>query len=124
MLHRTFVIIEDDPVTADIQKALLETDGHTVHVLLDALHSVDFVQRLKPDILLIDIMMPAMDGIEICRRLKSATELAALQMIVVTGKMYDADHRRALAAGARGVMVKPLDPRTFVDEILTRTLMM
>jgi CheY-like chemotaxis protein/phosphoribosyl 1,2-cyclic phosphodiesterase len=114
----TFAIIEDDSVTADIQKSLLERQGHTVHVNLDALDGVEFVSRVKPDILLIDIMMPGMDGLEVCRRLRQVPELKKLKIIVVSSKSYAADRERALSLGADGMLLKPVTPSSFVTEVL------
>jgi CheY-like chemotaxis protein len=116
------VIVEDDHHAAESMRLLLENRGHRVQVCLDPETAVELIRARRPDVALLDIMMPAIDGIEICRRLKTVPELAKLQMIMVTGKAYDVDHERARRAGARGVMMKPLDPRTFVDEIVTRTL--
>jgi phosphoribosyl 1,2-cyclic phosphodiesterase/ActR/RegA family two-component response regulator len=115
----TFVLIEDDSAAADQQKALLEQSGHIVHVCLNAREGVDFVTKIKPDVLAINIMMPDVDGLDICRRLRIVPELKALKIIVVSSKSYPADRHGALSVGADGMLLKPLEPSTFVRDILT-----
>ena len=118
MSNLTFVIIEDDVATAEIQKALLERAGHTVHVNLDPTNGVEAVMRIKPDILIIDIMMPGMDGLEIVRRLRLLPELKGLKIIVVSSKSYPTDRARALFVGADGMLLKPVSPTSFVTDVL------
>jgi len=113
-----FVIVEDDQSSADAMRLLLERGGHRVQVCMDASSAVEFVCAVRPDVALIDIMMPVMDGIEVCRRLHTVPALRALKSVVVTGKIYDVDRTGALAAGARGVLHKPLNPQTFVNDVL------
>lgn len=118
MAETSFVIIDDDLVAADIQRILLEKQGHKVQVSLDASNAVEFVTRTRPDILLIDIMMPNIDGLEVVRRLRLVPELRGLKIIVVSSKSYPADRDRALAMGADGMILKPANPATFVSEVL------
>jgi phosphoribosyl 1,2-cyclic phosphodiesterase/ActR/RegA family two-component response regulator len=113
-----FVIIEDDSATAEIQKALLVRAGYEVDVVLDAANSIDSLLNLKPDIVIIDIMMPGMDGLEVVRRVRLLKELAHLKIIVVSAKNYAADRERALAMGANGMLLKPVSPTTFVADVL------
>lgn len=110
MSEQSFVIIDDDLVAADIQRRLLEKQGHKVEVSLDASNAIEFVSRIKPDILLVDIMMPNIDGLEVVRRLRLVPELRGLKIIVVSSKSYQADRDRALAMGADGMILKPVTP--------------
>ena len=112
-----FLIVEDDATSADAMRMLLERRGHGVQVCLDALSAVDLIDRQRPDVALIDIMMPGLDGVELCRRIRSLPKLDRCKLVVVTGKVYEADRARALSAGARGVIAKPIDPQTFVDDV-------
>src|SRR5262249_5116653 len=68
--------------------------------------------------LIIDIIMPGMDGLEVCRRLRLVPELRKLKIIVVSSKNYPADRMRAEAMGANGMLLKPVTPATFVDDVL------
>lgn len=114
-----FVIIEDDAAVAGVQKALLEKEGHDVSHSLDPTTAIELIERAKPDVVIIDIMMPGMDGLEVVRRLRSMQELAGLKIIVVSSKSYAADRDRALAMGANGMINKPVNPATFVTEVLS-----
>jgi phosphoribosyl 1,2-cyclic phosphodiesterase len=113
-----FVIIEDDFASAEIQKTLLEKEGHQVRVSLDAANAVDFVRQAKPDILIVDIMMPGMDGLEIVHRLRTNSDLHRMKIVVVSSKTYSSDRDRALAMGANGMLMKPLSPKTFAAEVM------
>jgi CheY-like chemotaxis protein/phosphoribosyl 1,2-cyclic phosphodiesterase len=113
-----FIVVEDDRHAAEAMRLLLQREGHRVDVHLDAGTAVEHLRSARPDVVLIDIMMPGMDGIEICRRIHSAPELSALKTVVVTGKVYDTDRARAMAAGARGVILKPINPKTFAQDVV------
>jgi CheY-like chemotaxis protein len=114
-----FLIVEDDVFSAEAMQRLLEREGHQVKVYYDSTTALDVVAEMKPDVALVDIMMPAMDGLELCRRLRQDPKLARTKVVVVTGKTYESDRRRALEMGAQGVIFKPLDPKNFVSDVLT-----
>lgn len=118
MTSLSFVILEDDTAVAELQRQLLEREGHRVQVVLDSRNSVEFVSRERPDILIVDIMMPNMDGLEVVRRLRGLPELNAMKIVVVSAKSYDADRNRALSYGANGMLLKPIAPATFVQQVM------
>lgn len=118
MAKTAFVIIDNDLVAADIQRVLLEKQGYEVQVSLDPASAVEFVTEARPDILLIDIMSPKVDGLDLLSRLRLAPELRGLKIIVMSSKSYPADRDLAFAAGADGMISKPPDPATFVDRVL------
>ena len=110
-------IVDDSAVQADIARALLEKAGHSVvtcHSSADALRDLP---ATRPDCVLTDIMMPEMDGYELCRRLRAMDALAETKLVMMSTKAYPFDRQRALAIGADGYFVKPLHPTTFVPEL-------
>ena len=113
-----FVIVEDDFHSAEAMRLLLERQGHRVDLCLDASDAVDFIRVKRPDVALLDIMMPGIDGIEIGRRIHSVPGLEDLKSVVITGKPYDVDRQRAFAAGSCGFILKPFDPRYFVEDVV------
>ena len=111
-------IVDDSAVQTDIARALLEKAGHTVitnHSSVDALQRPSPPQR--PDCVLMDIMMPELDGYELCRRLRAMPELAGTKLVMMSTKAYPFERKRAFELGANGYFVKPLHPATFVAEL-------
>ncbi len=113
----TVYIVEDSRTQSDIARALLEKEGHVVqasHVSEDALREIP---ERRPDCVLLDIMMPGLDGYELCRRLRALPSLAGTKLIMMSTKAYDSDRQRAFDLGANGYFVKPLHPAAFVPEL-------
>ena len=121
-------IVDDSAMQADIARSLLEKAGHTVvvyHSAADALGDLPGAE--PPDGILMDIMMPGLDGYELCRRLRAMPALAATKLVMMSTKAYPFDRQRAFSIGADGYFVKPLQPATFVAELerlVTDTLVM
>src|SRR5262249_4579442 len=103
---------------ADIARALLEKAGHHVVVYRSGSEALaDLATAAAPDCILMDIMMPGLDGYELCRRLRAMEALAATKLVMMSTKAYPFDRTRAFAIGADGYFVKPLHPATFVAEL-------
>jgi phosphoribosyl 1,2-cyclic phosphodiesterase len=101
-------IIDDDPIILQLLTHLLTTAGHEVSSSQSSPGALSDVLAHRPDFILVDIMMPELDGLEFCRRVRERPDLAATKVIVVTAKSYDFDRRQATAAGADGYITKPL----------------
>ena len=111
------VVIEDDPDLRTLIKLTLEfTAGWEVTTAADGSEGIDAVRSLKPDAAVIDIMMPGMDGYEVCRRLKDDPETSAVPLVFLTART-GLDSERITAAGAKGVVVKPFDPDNLASEL-------
>jgi phosphoribosyl 1,2-cyclic phosphodiesterase/CheY-like chemotaxis protein len=110
-------IVDDSPVQADIARALLEKAGHTVTVFRSSGDALREIPGRPPDCVLTDLMMPEVDGYELCRRLRGMAELAATKVVMMSTKAYPFERKRALDLGANGYFVKPLHPATFVGEL-------
>lgn len=111
-------IVDDSAMQAEIARALLEKAGH--HVIAyssgaDALRGLP--AAVLPDCILMDIMMPGLDGYELCRRLRAMEPLADTKLVMMSTKAYPFDRTRAFEIGADGYFVKPLQPATFVAEL-------
>ncbi len=112
------LIIDDDANIARLQQELLLQAGHKVRVLLDATQAVEAIRETPPQLIIIDIMMPGIDGLEICRRIRTLPHLDHVKIIVVSAKAYDFDRARAMSMGADGMLRKPISPRTYVQDIM------
>jgi phosphoribosyl 1,2-cyclic phosphodiesterase/ActR/RegA family two-component response regulator len=113
----SFYVVEDDETVVDLIKACLEAAGHKVQTASRAGEALSEIERSRPDCVLTDIMMPDMDGLEICRTIKHNPALAATKVIVVSAKAYEFDRKRAVSFGADGFITKPITPETFTDRL-------
>ena len=89
-------VVEDSAVQLEIARALLEKAGHTVVTNRSSVDALRDIPAKRPDCVLIDIMMPQLDGYELCRRLRSMEQLAATRLVMMSTKAYPFDRKRAL----------------------------
>jgi phosphoribosyl 1,2-cyclic phosphodiesterase/CheY-like chemotaxis protein len=110
-------IVDDSRTQAEIARALLEKSGHSVRVNQSSVDALREIPSIRPDCVLMDIMMPGVDGYELCRRLRSMSELAGTKLVMMSTKTYAFERKRAAEMGAHGYFVKPLHPAAFVQEL-------
>jgi CheY-like chemotaxis protein len=108
------LVIEDEPGVRESLQALLEMHGHRVDLAEDGVEGVEKAVALRPQIALIDIALPRMDGFEAARRIRAALG-ADITLIACTAFSQPEDHQTALDAGFDALRVKPIDP----DQLLT-----
>jgi len=101
------LIIEDDPEAAHILELSLKREGYTVGIAMDGTQGLSAVQTQRPDLVLLDLMMPDVDGFEVCRRIRANPATARLPIIVVSARTQDADKQMAAKVGANGYLTKP-----------------
>ena len=115
-MKRNVLVADDNADSADSLALLLRARGHTVHVAYDGRSALEMARTARPDIALLDVILPAMDGYELGRQLRREFG-SALRMLAVTGFSTDEDRRRAQEAGFDQFVVKPLDP-AFIASLL------
>ena len=103
------VVIDDTDVSAEVLRRLLLRDGYAVDVARDGESGLDLVRRSTPDLVLLDVMMPGIDGFEVCRRLKSDPTTRLTPIILVTTLDGRDDRIRGMDAGADDFLTKPVD---------------
>ena len=113
----TILIIEDNEQNLYLMRYLLEKNGFTVAAATDGRAGIDAARGLLPDLILLDIQLPLMDGYEVARRLRRNESLAATPIIAVTSYAMAGDRERALEAGATDYIEKPINPGTFVQQV-------
>ena len=117
-----FLIVDDDPVILQLMQVVLEDAGHSVKCYESSLKALREIALERPDCVISDVIMPEMDGFELCREIRSRPELAAIKIIMCSSKSYDFDRRRAKELGADGYIVKPIQRDTLpglIAEILS-----
>jgi len=108
------LVVEDKLENLDLMVYLLEAFGHEVLVARDGAEGVETVGSARPDMVVMDLQMPVMDGYEAAARIKADTELRHIPLVAVTAYAMVGDRERALAAGFDGYVSKPIDPQSFV----------
>jgi len=112
-----FYVVDDDPDILVLLRRVLEAAGHTVASSGSSQQALKEIPGARPDVVITDLMMPEMDGFELCRELRRRPDLEAMKIIVLSAKSYDFDRRRARELGADGYIVKPIRPDTLLSEI-------
>ena len=112
-----FYIVDDDTDAAKAMTVMVEDAGHAGIFNCAAVFSLPEILSLRPDCVLIDLMMAEMNGLELCEELRGRPELNGLKIIMVSAKAGEYWQERAREAGADGYIAKPLNPKTFVGQV-------
>ena len=112
-----FHIVEDDPDIVAMVEQLVCAAGHQLTTSTDSHTAIDDIHERRPDCVLLDIMMPGVDGLELCRRLRQDESLRSMKIIMVTAKAFKFDQRRSVELGADGYILKPIRRATFVSRL-------
>ena len=103
------LVVDDNPANVDILRTRLAAQGYEIITATDGEEALDAAGRHLPDLILLDIMMPKLDGIEVCRRLRADTSLPFIPIVLVTAKSDSRDVVAALEAGGDEYLTKPVD---------------
>lgn len=109
-VRRRVLVVEDNSDTREMLRQVLAMQGHEVHVARDGAEAVEQALRLRPDIALVDVGLPGLDGYAVARAIRAAPAGDAMRLVAVTGYGRAEDRRAAEAAGFDGHVVKPLSP--------------
>ena len=113
----TILVADDDRDVIDLVRYNLEVAGHTVIVAYDGVQALQLARETTPDLLLLDIMMPKMDGLEVCRYVRQSPELSHLPVVMLTAKNSEEDEVQALNGGADDFIRKPVSPKRLVSRV-------
>ncbi len=113
----TVLVVDDDVDIAQYIEANLRIEGFEVLLAHDGVEALDVINAQLPDLALVDVMMPKMDGIEVVRRLRSAASTASLPVIMLTAKSMPTDRVVGLTAGADDYIMKPFDTLELVARV-------
>ena len=114
---RTILVADDNEVTRGILKDLLTDEGFNVVEAGDGEECIELTGAHQPDLIIMDIQMPKMDGLTATRLIRSRPEMSSIPVIAFTGYAMEHDRQSALDAGCSGFLTKPVDTRTLVDII-------
>jgi two-component system alkaline phosphatase synthesis response regulator PhoP len=111
------LVVDDEPGIVDIARANLEGYGYIVIAAHDGEEALEKVKTEKPDLVVLDILMPEMDGWDVLEQIESDTELAGIPVIMLTARASDEDVLRGLETGAVEYMTKPFYPQDLVAAV-------
>lgn len=111
------MLIEDEEDIAALIKLQADISGYKVSCATDGLNGFDCVEREKPDLVLLDIMLPGQNGLDVCRRMKSHSDLKHIPIIMISAKSEETDVVLGLELGADDYVTKPFSPRVLFSRI-------
>lgn len=114
---KKILIIDDEPQIVELLKMIMDVYGYEGREYLSAKNICDTVTRESPDLILLDIAMPEIDGYQACRNLKANPETASIPIIFISALGLSHDKKLAVDAGAEGFIIKPFDPRDVIAQI-------
>ena len=117
MQNKQIVVIEDEPDILEVLCYNLEREGYKVCESLDGSEGLALIKQKMPDLVLLDLMLPSMDGLEICRQLKADQRTQHIPIIMVTAKGEESDVVLGLGIGADDYIPKPFSPRELIARV-------
>ncbi len=118
MAQRKVLIVDDEADIIDLLAYNLEQEGFTVMTAMDGETAIDLAREEKPDLVLLDIMMPKMDGIEACRQIRAIPELKQVYIIFLTARSEEYSEVAGFDVGADDYISKPIKPRVLISRII------
>ena len=117
-VSRRILVVDDNEDSAEALSVLLRLNGHLVESANDGRHALEAAERFRPDVILLDLGMPGMNGYEACREIRKQPWGGGMLLIAQTGWGQDQDRQRTKDAGFDGHLTKPIDQNR-LEEILT-----
>jgi len=109
MASEPILIVDDNPQNLKLARVILATEGYHVQTAVDAEDALTILESFAPRVILMDLQLPRMDGLELTRRLKADPRYRDIIILALTAYAMKGDEERALAAGCDGYMAKPID---------------
>ena len=120
MYSPKILVVDDETYIVELVKFNLEKEGYRVIVAFDGMHALEMVKEENPHLILLDIMLPGMDGLEVCRTLKQDLNYNTIPIIMLTAKGDEFDTVLGLEMGADDYIKKPFSPREMVARVKAR----
>lgn len=117
MSGETVLIVDDQPVNLKLARVVLEAAGYVVRMAVDADDALAQLASCEPQLILMDVQLPGMDGLELTRRLKRNPATRDIPVVALTAYAMAGDEAKARAAGCVGYVAKPIDTRRLADEV-------
>jgi two-component system cell cycle response regulator DivK len=116
-MGKRILLVEDDAQNSYLIRFILERSGYTVVSVGDGVRAVEAAASESPDLVLMDMLLPRMNGYDATRAIKADPDTAEITVIALTAYSMKGDRERILEAGCEGYISKPIDPETFVSQM-------
>ena len=113
----TILVVDDEPTIRSLLRAALERRGYELLEAADGVGALEIAQRRRPDLIVLDVALPQLNGLEVCRRLKQNPATAAVPVFLLTGFIQDEQRREGARAGVEAFIAKPFSPVALADQI-------
>ena len=117
MAQKRILVVEDDRDISELIRYNLEREGYEVSAVFNGGQAVEYAGKIDPDLILLDLMLPEMDGLDVCRQLKSHEGLKGIPVVMLTAKSEEADVIVGLQMGAEDYITKPFSPKVLVARV-------
>jgi two-component system, OmpR family, alkaline phosphatase synthesis response regulator PhoP len=114
---KKILIAEDEPNILMSLEFLLKEAGYEVAVARDGTHALSCAGALRPDLIVLDVMLPALNGFDVCRRIRGNAEMRGIKVLMLTARGRDSEVAKGMAAGADAYMTKPFATRELVKVV-------
>ncbi|HFA60024.1 MAG TPA: response regulator [Rhodospirillales bacterium] len=118
-MGKRVLVVDDEPNIVLSLEFLMKKAGFEVEVARNGQEALEAIARRPPDVLLLDVMMPEMDGFEVCERLRADPRGRATKVVMLTARGRDSERQRGLALGADAYVTKPFSTRELVERVKT-----
>ena len=118
-IAKRILIVEDDPSVLRATSFILEKEGYEVLTAVDGLGGLKKAKEENPDLLILDVMLPGIDGFEICHSLRAEAQTAQLPILMFSAKGQETDKATGLKVGADEYLVKPVDREVLISKVAT-----
>jgi len=115
--NKTILIADDEPYLIRSLSYVLQREGYHVESAVDGQEAMSKIETLRPDLVFLDLMLPRLDGFQICRRIKERPDLRSIYVIILTAKGQQEDRQKGFQAGADAFMTKPFSPKEIIDKL-------
>ncbi len=116
-MNQSVLIVDDEPMTLNLLRMMLEPVGFSVTGVEGGVEALEKVQYSRPDVMILDVMMPDMDGITVCKTLRDAPETADLPIVMLSRKTHLNAEAEGLAAGANKYLFKPMSRSDLINSL-------
>ena len=114
MAKRRILVVDDDKKIVELVQLYLEKDGYQVHVAYDGLQALELARQKRPDLVVLDLLLPGLDGLDVCRILRAESKVP---IIMLTAKTTEQDRLAGLELGADDYVTKPFSPRELMARV-------
>lgn len=117
MSNERILVVDDNPTNLKLVSDLLEWSGYQISKAMDAEQAMETIERLPPDLILMDIALPGMDGLTLTRKLKADDATKHIRVVALTAFAMKGDEQKAFDAGCDGYISKPIGTRALPDQV-------